>query len=54
MPHSGHCVAPAHAAHEGKLPQIGTADRIPLQQQSEEEAFVGQALARLIARWHSA
>ena len=47
MPHSGHSVAPAHAARGGKLPQIGTADRTPLQQQSEKEAFVGAGIGGL-------
>jgi hypothetical protein len=37
------------------MPVIATADRTPVQQRSEEEAFVrGQALAGLLAPWHIA
>ena len=55
MPHSGHCLAPAHTAQRGEAVLDWHGGSHSLQERSEEEAFCwGQALAGLIAPWHSA
>jgi hypothetical protein len=46
-PHSGHCPAPAHTFQRGSCLKIGTADRTPLQERSEEEAVVGAGIGGL-------
>jgi hypothetical protein len=53
-PHSGHCLAPAHPFQRGRCLRLAQQVALHYRSGARKRHSLGQALAGLIAPWHSA